>query len=322
MLPDISVVICAYTQARWQALLAAIESIRRQSLQPRELILVFDHNPRLAELARRTLTDVVVIENLEPPGLSGARNSGLAAARGKVIAFLDDDARAEPDWLQRLSAAYRDSRVMGAGGAVLPQWAAGRPAWFPVEFDWVVGCTYEGLPELAAPVRNLVGANMSLRSDVFAGVGGFSTSLGRVEALPAGCEETELCIRAGQRWPDGVIVYDPAARVTHLVPAERARWSYFCTRCFAEGRSKAIVARLVGAASGLASERAYLRRALPAGVARGLRDTLRRGDWSGLARAAAIMAGTGITALGYLTGWLVWRRRTTLAAEPQAGVLL
>jgi hypothetical protein len=85
------------------------------------------------------------------------------------------------------------------------------------------------------------------------------------------------------------------------VPAARARWGYFRSRCYNEGRSKALVARLVGAHDGLATERSYTLRTLPQGVAGGLADAL-GGDGAGLLRAGAIIAGLLITAAGYLAG--------------------
>ncbi|MEP7358336.1 MAG: glycosyltransferase family 2 protein, partial [Anaerolineales bacterium] len=228
---EASVIVCAYTEARWDALRAAVQSLRSQTVQPAEVIVVIDHNLRLLEQARQALKGARVVENSHARGLSGARNTGAELARGEVVAFIDDDACAAPDWLERLLAGYTNEAVIGVGGAILPEWAGARPAWFPSEFDWVVGCTYRGLPLGRAPVRNLIGANMSLRRSVFAGVGGFSSEVGRVAKLPAGCEETELCIRAGQKWPAAVILYDPAAQVRHHVPAERANWRYFTARC-------------------------------------------------------------------------------------------
>ena len=133
-------------------------------------------------------------------------------------------------------------------------------------------------------------------------MGGFSSQVGRVEKLLAGCEETELCIRARQHWPAATILYNPAAQVSHRVPAERTSWRYFTARCFGEGRSKAVVARLVGAQAGLELERAYVRRTLPAGIVRGLADLVRRGDGPGGLRAAAIVAGALLTLAGYIVG--------------------
>ena len=150
-----------------------------------------------------------------------------------------------------------------------PAWAAGSSLRGPTpgppgsreEFDWVVGCSYRGLPTGCAPVRNLIGANMSFRRSVLAEVGGFRSELGRIGTRPLGCEETELCLRIGRRFPDRVILHEPRARVLHQVPADRASWRYFTARCYSEGLSKATVARLAGA-RGLSSERSYTLRVL------------------------------------------------------------
>ncbi len=299
---DISVVICAHTEERWEQLVCAVESLQSQSIAPCEILVVIDHNPALADRAYRRLPSVRVIENEQQRGISGARNSGIAIARGAIIAFLDDDAIAAPDWLEQLLAGYSSPNVLGVGGAIEPHWQGVRPRWFPAEFDWVVGCTYLGMPREAAPVRNLIGCNMSFRREVFARIGGFSDQIGRVGARPSGCDETELCIRLGQRLPHALLLYTPRARVQHHVPAARARWAYFSARCLLEGRSKALVARLVGAGAGSATERVYTLRTLPRSVARGLFDTLVRCDPSGLARAGAITLGLAITTAGYLQG--------------------
>src|SRR5581483_7826900 len=96
-----------------------------------------------------------------------------------AIAFLDDDAAADPSWLAELLRGYQERDVLGVGGRIDPAWSTKRPRWFPEEFAWVVGCTYRGIPSHPSPVRNLIGANMSLRRSVFDAVGGFRTELGR-----------------------------------------------------------------------------------------------------------------------------------------------
>jgi GT2 family glycosyltransferase len=304
----VSVIICAYTEERWQELCDAVASVQRQTLPPCDIVVVIDHNPFLLARARDafTATGVIVIDNHEPRGLSGARNSGLAVAQGEVIAFIDEDATAAPDWLAQLAAAYADPFVWGAGGTIEPCWPASRPSWFPAEFNWVVGCTYCGLPESTASVRNLIGCNMSFRREVFELIAGFRSGIGRVGTHPVGCEETELCIRLKQRQPQSRLLYEPRARVFHRVSAQRASWRYFCARCYYEGISKAAVARLVGSNDGLSAEKAYTLRVLPRGVKRGL-IAARRGDVSGLGRAAAIIGGLMLTALGYARGRLALR---------------
>lgn len=302
--PDISVIICAYTLERWDDLVSAVQSVRSQRLRPSEVIVVIDHHEGLLERARREFADALVIENREARGLSGARNSGIAAARGQWLAFLDDDAAAAEDWLALLTTARADARLLGIGGRIVPHWQGGKPAWFPEEFNWVVGCTYRGMPEEAMPIRNLIGANMIFRREVFATVGGFSNGIGRVGSRPLGCEETELCIRATRHWPERHFLYEPRAQVKHQVPAGRATWRYFRSRCYAEGLSKALVTQLAGPSAGLATERRYTQRVLPRGVARGVVDAIARRDPAGLARAGAIVAGLAITTAGYIVGLL------------------
>ncbi len=299
---DVAVVLCAFAEARWNDLVRAIASVQRQERPARELIVVIDHNPTLLSRVRTEFPALTAVENQFAVGLSGARNTGLANTRSSVIAFLDDDAVAREDWLGLLEAEYRDQRVMGVGGAVEPVWEGRRPSWFPPEFDWVVGCSYRGLPVAVAAVRNLLGCNMSFRREVFDSVGGFRTGIGRVGTRPVGCEETELCIRAQQVWPNRLYLYQPAATVFHHVPAKRETWHYYRSRCFAEGLSKASVTRLVGSGQGLAAERNHALRTLPAGVLRDLAGLVRHGDFSYLGRACATVAGLGFTTAGFLAG--------------------
>ena len=317
---DVSVVVCAYTLERWDDILRAVSSLWAQSPKIQELILVSDHNDELRRRAEAELPGVLVLENTDVRGLSGARNTGLRAASGQIVAFLDDDAAAEENWASELAAGYADASVIGVGGVSEPAWVVGRPGWFPPEFDWVIGCSYVGLPTQTAPVRNMIGSNMSFRRAVFAEIGGFDPSVGRVGANPVGCEETELCIRASSRWPTTRIVHEPRARVRHTVPAGRGTWRYFRSRCFAEGRSKAQVTRLSGAGAGLASERRYTARVLPSGVFKRIGEAVTSRRTSPLRAAAAIVAGFGYTVAGYMVGMLLdGRRHAAAAAAATAG---
>lgn len=302
--PTASVVICAYTERRREELLTAVASVERQTQRADKIVVVIDHNPELLEFARSALPSARVIENEGEPGLSAARNSGLRIADSEIIAFLDDDAVAEETWLEEIIRAYDDPRVIGAGGVANPRWATGiAPRWLPQEFYWSVGCSYRGLPTQVAPIRNPIGATMSFRRAVFDRIGGFSNGLGRVGRTPLGCEETELSIRARQAYPGGVVLHVPTARVEHLVSDERTRWGYFRSRCWAEGLSKALVTDEVGTADALSSELTYTTRTLPTGVLHGLLDAA-RGDFTGLQRSTAIIAGFLITLTGYLRGRL------------------
>jgi glycosyltransferase involved in cell wall biosynthesis len=297
----VSVVMCTYTAQRWSNLLTGAEAVLAQLQAGDELLVVVDHAPDLLARAAAALPAARVVANSHGQGLSGARNTGVGLARGTVVAFLDDDALPGPGWLAALREPFADPRVTGVAGAVDPDWEGGRaPRWFPPEFGWVVGCDYVGLPAGGGAVRNPIGASMALRRQLVADVGGFSEAVGRVGTLPVGCEETELSIRLRHADPAVTMLRQTGGAVAHLVPAERQRLRYFMSRCYHEGRSKAVLARLVGTEQGLASERAYATRILPLGVLRHT-ATLARGDLAGPARAAMIVLGLLTTALGYLS---------------------
>ena len=318
----ISVVICAYTEARWDDLLAAIASIDAQRHPALETTVVIDHNAALRQRLGREVPGVAVIENVEQRGLSGARNSGVRVARGDVVAFLDDDAFAAPDWLEHLAARYADPMVVGAGGSIVPVWERGRPRWFPEEFLWVIGCTYRGMPERTTAVRNVIGANMSFRREVLESVGGFTSGIGRLGSRPLGGEETELSIRALRRWPGRTIIFEPAASVHHRAPASRRTLRYFHSRCYAEGLSKAVISKHVGVGDALAVERGYAIRVLGSGVVRNLADGFRRGDVHAFMRAVVIATGLAATTAGYIVGSISGRSTAPaapLVAEPRAG---
>jgi GT2 family glycosyltransferase len=298
----VTVVICAYTERRWDSLVNAIASLRAQRRPPDQVVVVIDHNHQLLQRARSSLpSDIEVVASDDQQGLSGARNTGVRLASGDVVAFLDDDAEADSGWLEELLGRYR-SDVAGAGGVAIPVWPGRRrPPWFPVEFDWVVGCSYLGLPERVMPQRNLIGAAMSFRRSVFDMVGSFDTAMGRLGSVPLGCEETEFAIRLRRVLVGAQLLHVPPAIVHHHVAVERARVLYFLRRCYAEGISKAAVVQRAGRDQALSSERRYVVSTLPHGVLDGLRSGL-GGDFWGLARSAMICVGLLATLAGYLVG--------------------
>jgi len=300
----VTVVICAYTLVRWDKTRLAVASVLSQRPAPAQLLVVIDHNPELAALARRELAGVTVLENFAARGLSGARSTGLLAATQPITVFLDDDAEARQGWLESLIEPYREPAVIATGGGVVPRWwSAARPSWLPREFDWVVGCSYVGLPKSTGVVRNPIGANMSVRTQPALDAGGFDGAVGRVGTRPRGCEETELAIRLTASIPGSKVIYVPAAAVDHYVPRERTRLRYFLRRCWHEGQSKAAVVRLVGASSGLKSERRHAAVVIPASLLGDLRSLL-AGDPAGAKRMAASVSGLSASAAGYIAARL------------------
>jgi GT2 family glycosyltransferase len=298
---DVTVAICTWTPLRWDWVRIAIDSVASQQPPPREILLVVDHNPELAARAREELHGVRVLESEGERGISGARNTCLRASLSAVTVFLDDDAVARPGWLAGLVAPYQDPDVISTGGSIYPLWPGRAPRWMAPEFYWVVGCTYRGLPETTSPIRNPIGASMSMLTAPAIEIGGFDSSVGRIGFLPAGCEETELAIRLTQLRPQSKVIYVPDSAVDHHVSTQRVKVRYLLNRCWKEGISKAITVRLVGAQSGLQLERRHAAVTIPAALFREVRGAL-RGDVGAAARAATTVAGLAAAVAGYSIG--------------------
>lgn len=302
----VTVVVCAYTLERLDALKAAVASCFAQEPVPDEVLVVVDHNDELLEVASGALAGAHVLPNRFAKGLSGARNTGVQRARGDIVVFLDDDAWADDGWLAALLAPFADDAVAGTGGWIVPDWQGASAPWFPRTYYWILGCSYAGLPPSGASLRNPIGASMALRRRMFDEVGGFTSGIGRIGKVPLGCEETELCIRYTAKHPDERFVLVREAVVHHLVPPARLTWSYFRGRCWAEGLSKAAVSSLVGARSGLASEREHLLKAIPSEFAGSLR-AIPKDPRNAVTRASLLVVGALIAATGLVRGRLALR---------------
>ncbi len=302
--PAVSVIICAYTQERWLQLTKAVASVGAQTSPPVEIIVCIDHNEALlrqseeyfGKARQEGAVPLVVLANKYGGRLGSARNTAAESASGEVLAFLDDDAVAAADWLERLIAPYEDDRVGAVGGAPWPVFEAKRPRWFPYEFDWVFGCAYRGLPLTRAPLAHLIGANMSARSSALREVGGFHSD---------DHDDMDMCHRIAHA--KHRVVYEPGAVVYHFVPASRTTWHYFWRRCYLVNQGKVTAFANMREASNLGAELTFVTRTLTTGVLAELRRVV-RGDLYGLARVGAIVAGIAMAGLGHVSGQLRRRR--------------
>jgi hypothetical protein len=297
--PTVSVIIPTYTKVRWGWLQEAVDSVRAQTVSALEIIVVVDHNPELLEEIGREFSDVVAVPNLGDRGVSGARNSGVKASHGEVVAFLDDDSIARKDWLAILLRHIMTPGVVGVGCYSDGLWENPCPSWFPSEFSWTIGVSYSGLPQEPTAVRNVWTSAMLVKRSAFEAVDGFREDFGKIgnRSLP---EDTDLCLRIASVQENTVWMWDPEKVMQHRVPAGRATFGYLMSRCFLQGWGKAAMARMDGFDESTSTEVNYALRILPVGVGRGVRDAL-RGDLSGLGRAGAIVAALSVTLAGY--GW-------------------
>ena len=241
-----------------------VELAHRSSRQPALTVVICSLNGSLGvervllALARQTIAadlDVVLVDDGstddtaevgrrlgarveshgENRGLGAARNTGLRAAQGRVIAYLDDDCEPLPDWAERLVGAHVAEDVVGVGGELVPTAPPGFMRAYlnrhnplrPLELDLAVreDVAYRlgrylvrnwrvEDPSGRRRVFSLVGGNMSFRIDALEDIGGFD------EAMRFGSEDLDACIRLRAAFGDTCLLLEPSARVRHHFPGD------------------------------------------------------------------------------------------------------
>lgn len=157
------------------------------------------------------------------PGKTFALNRGLDEARGELLAFTDDDAIVQVDWLAAIVRAVKSHDADGVGGKVLPLWESPPPGWLTPEFHNVLALLDLGDAPLRVACktdpRMLYGVNFAFRRSVFDRLGKFNTILG------SRGEDQELfdrIVSAGLR-----VFYDPSIVVSHMISRDRLAIDYY-----------------------------------------------------------------------------------------------
>lgn len=319
--PTVSVVIATFTKERWNQLTHCVESVQRQTAPPLEIIVAVDHNDELFAQCEEHWKDsgssvpVRVIASQEhtapdeyrtspqrtqsgrPHGGGGTRGAGALVASGDVVAFIDDDAWAEPDWLEHLLAPFSDPNVVAVGGKPVPEAEGSVPRWYPMSFYWIFGCAYEGLPTSLAPTTRLIGANMSLRATAFKDLGGFQT---------VDLEDLFVCARLSHEYPTSAVLYEPRAVVHHWVPRHRTTWRYFYRRCFFVNREKVRTFELLGTAASFRPELVFVGSVLAGHTVSSVRRFV-RGDFWAVPQLFVTYLGVTFAGLGNLCGVVLYR---------------
>jgi len=246
----VSVVVCTYSPNMFTHFIECVESLLNQTYKNIEIICIVDGNRGYFEMIKERKGElfkergIKLLLNSKNLGLLESRNRGARLATGDIIAFIDDDAIAEKNWIKELVKMYRMGAI-AAGGKLLPLWIAKKPRWLPEEFYWLIGATHLGFPEEVTEVRNTFGSNLSFRRDVFLELGGFNTRMGGIKGskmLQGG--ETELCERMRRKYGRGVM-YNPNAIVYHKIFERRTKICFLVKRAFWQGYSKAVMKSVV-----------------------------------------------------------------------------
>ena len=258
----VSVIVSTYTEKRLDDITYCFESLEKQTLKPSQILLVLDPKPELIKFYESRAPEYVETVISPENGLSNARNAGIEASTGEILVFIDDDAYADPYWLEKLVKNYEDPNIMSVGGLLKPHWETEQPTWLPLAFYWTIGCSYQDLDK-KREVRNPIGANMSFRKIVFEKVGLFRSDIGRVGMTLLAGEEAEFSLKVVTQIPNSKIIYDPSAIVYHRVPQSRLSLRYLINRAYFEGISKGLISKSKKTPpKALSSEQGYLKHIL------------------------------------------------------------
>lgn len=306
---QVSVVVCTYDDDRFHDFVEAVESLFNQTYDQIEIILVIDGNESVYEKTRRKFGEVgnlAVLNNDENRGLSYSRTRGVEQASGDIIAFIDDDAVAEPDWISELVSAYEQTDAIAVGGPMSPEWITDRPSYLPEEYFWLIGVNHEDLREPLGEVRNTFGSNMSFRSTVFEEIGGFDESVGLTADSQIQADETEFAIRMNQAFGKGM-VYQPEAVVRHKIFQSRTDPRWLCERAFWQGYSKYILNTQTRESS-KGREREFINTLVCAAIPERLRQVATSPSRRDIGQVCMLIILTFCVGLGYL--FAIVRRKT------------
>ncbi|HEY7114253.1 MAG TPA: glycosyltransferase [Thermoanaerobaculia bacterium] len=247
---QVSVVVA--TSNRAHLLQGTLEALAAQRVSPDLAweIVVVDNASRdgTSDLVRWFAkgAPVPVRATFEPrPGVSHARNRGIAEASGAILAFTDDDVLPAPDWVAQIDAAMDRWRSQGVGGRILPRWETPPPRWL-AESKRLRECLAleesEDSRLLSLPRRlpTIWGPNMAFRREVFEKAGSFDTQRGLVGKRLFRGEEVDLVERAlGLGLP---LAYDASLVVFHRIGADRMQRGYFRRLFYDNGEGAARIA--------------------------------------------------------------------------------
>lgn len=240
----ISAIVCTYNRA--DLVVRAIESLANQTLNRDDYEILVVNNGSKDGTKRLVEEKLLTIPNLryvyEPRlGLSVARNAGLTSSKGRILAFLDDDAIACSRYLEEVVRVFKSVQPSPGllCGPVEPIWGAPRPAWLKDDFLSVYSVlNWSETPRLLEKGEWVAGANFAVARDVFSACGGFDERLGRKGASLLSGEDTDLTDRI--RLAGYTVYYEPGAVVQHYIHPERISKIWLYRRIFWGAASKGI----------------------------------------------------------------------------------
>jgi len=235
---QVSVIICTYNRAGSMG--RVLDSFRRIVVPEgtRWELLLVDNNSK--DHTKEVINDFVAHSGVparylfeEKQGLSNARNRGILAAQGEIIAFTDDDVSVDPNWLANILREFERTDASCVGGKILPVWEKHPPGWLRGDLRAALALLDLGNDRFRLDAPTIWGANLIVRTSMFRKYGLFDLGLGHNEGKLYGGEETKFLSRLLEGGEQ--VYYCPEILVHHYIPASRTRKAYFRKWFFDKG---------------------------------------------------------------------------------------
>jgi glycosyltransferase involved in cell wall biosynthesis len=238
--PVISVVVCTHNRA--SSLRHALNSLVVQTLGrlTYEVVVVnncsTDETPAAVEAYQVSNGPCIRLVDEPLLGLGHARNRGWQAAQGDYVAFMDDDARADPRWLEGAVELFQTHRPVPivVGGQIRPWYVNPKPVWYKDEYEVR---SWGGEVRCLSIGESFSGSNMIFAKDVLQQLGGFDVGVGMQGDRVSMGEETVLFHKIWDQLGDqAVLLYHPKLVVYHAVSRRRMTLRYHLSRWFVAGQ--------------------------------------------------------------------------------------
>jgi len=312
----VSIVVCTHSLENYPNLAEAIDSLLAQTYKHIEIVVIVDANQELGDrvagiYASKNKVKVIVTE--ESLSSNQARNTGIRVAQGEIVAFIDDDAVADKNWVEHLMETYHKADVLAVGGKILPLWVSRKPEHLPEELYWLVGVTHRGFAEEEiTEVRDTFWPNLSFRRQVFEQAGYLSETLGFAKRGTSyiQADEAEFGLRIKTKLGKGII-YNPEAIVYHKVPASKLRLSLLLRRSFYQGYSKALLRKLHPRSEPLSTEKTYLNNLFLKSIPARMKNLLLKANrLTELKQLSVLLFSVLAVGFGFIYGYITGQTKT------------
>lgn len=244
--PEISVIICSYNRADY--IIGALESLYNQTLDKNRFeVFVIDNNSidNTSDFVQQYISNHPDFDlhylTESRQGASFARNTGAASARSPLLCFMDDDAIAEKEYLERIVNFFPShSDAAGLGGRIIPKYIPENPKWMSHFVSSLVGnFNYSDHLTVFKVGKYPLESNMIVRKKDFDAIGGFNTDLPGVKGtLRIGGEGKDFFYRLQARGKK--IYYDPNVIVHHVVEVKKLTPHYMYRVASGIGRGERV----------------------------------------------------------------------------------